>query len=132
MAALTVTRLAIYPVKSLAGIALQEMTLGARGPEFDRHWLVADPHGQFITQRQRPRMCLVRTALQDGVLTLSAPGVEPLRLPIAAAEGKRSSVTVWRDGAEAIVRLVAAAGGPIADVASLRRSGAGDPATCSG
>lgn len=97
MAALAVTRLAIYPVKSLAGIALQEMTLGARGPAFDRHWLVADPHGQFITQRQRPRMCLIRTALQEGVLTLSAPGVAPLQLPAATAEGPRRSVTVWGD-----------------------------------
>jgi uncharacterized protein YcbX len=95
---LTVTQLAIYPVKSLAGISLQAMTLGARGPEFDRHWLVADPDGQFITQRQQPRMCLVRTELQTDALLLTAPGVETLRLPLLAPDSAaRSIVTVWRD-----------------------------------
>lgn len=98
MTKLTVTQLAIYPVKSLAGISLQAMTLGARGPEFDRHWLVADPDGQFITQRQQPRMCLIQTALRDDALLLTAQGCETLRLPFPAADAaERTTVTLWRD-----------------------------------
>ncbi len=102
MAKLTVAQLAIYPVKSLAGIALQAMTLGVRGPEFDRHWLVADPQGLFITQRQQPRMCLIQTTLQADALLLTAPGSETLRLPLPASDAApRRDVTVWRDTVQA-------------------------------
>jgi uncharacterized protein YcbX len=95
---LTVTQLAIYPVKSLAGIALPAMTLGARGPEFDRHWLVADGEGHFITQRQQPRMCLIKTELRDDALVLTAPGSESLCLPLPTSDAApRTTVTVWRD-----------------------------------
>jgi uncharacterized protein len=99
---LTVTELAIYPVKSLAGISLSTMSLGARGPQFDRHWMVTDPLGQFLTQRQQPRMCLIKTALHPDALELSAPDMPVLRLPLSAATaGARSSVTVWRDTVQA-------------------------------
>ena len=102
MAPLVVSQLAIYPVKSLAGITLQAMTLGARGPRFDRHWLVADPQGRFITQRERPRMCLVRTTLLDDALLLDAPGRDTLRLPLPVSDAApRSMVSVWRDTVEA-------------------------------
>lgn len=100
MSTLSVTRLAIYPVKSLAGIAVPALTLGARGPAFDRHWLVADPQGQFITQRQQPRMCLIRTALADDALLLTVPdaALEPLRIELPADDAApRRAVTVWRD-----------------------------------
>lgn len=110
MAKLTVTQLAIYPVKSLAGIALQAMTLGARGPAFDRHWMVADPQGRFITQREQPRMCLVRTTLQDDALLLDAPGRTTLRLPIPTSDtAPRSNVTLWRDTVSACDAGAAAA-----------------------
>ena len=102
MAKLTVSQLAIYPVKSLAGIRLQSMTLGVRGPEFDRHWLVADPQGQFITQREQPRMCLIHTTLLADALLLTAPGRETLRLPLPTDDtAPRGVVTVWRDTVEA-------------------------------
>lgn len=102
MAKLTVSQLAIYPVKSLAGTFLPAMTLGVRGPEFDRHWLVADPQGQFMTQRQQPRMCLIHTTLLADALLLTAPGRETLRLPLPTSDTvPRSIVTVWRDVVEA-------------------------------
>jgi MOSC domain-containing protein len=99
---LTVTELAIYPVKSLAGIKQSTMVLGARGPLFDRHWMVTDPLGQFLTQRQQPRMCLIKTALCADALELSAPGMQLLRLTLPATiDCPRSSVKVWRDTVQA-------------------------------
>lgn len=99
---MTVTQLAIYPVKSLAGIPLQSMALNARGPAFDRHWLVADLQGRFITQREYPRMCLIATTLQPDVLVLTAPGGQTLRLPVpTAAADPRSTVALWRDTVQA-------------------------------
>lgn len=102
MTKLTVTELRIYPVKSLGGIGLTEMALAARGPRFDRHWVVTDRQGQFLTQREYPRMCLIGTALHADALELSAPAMPNLRLVMPRADvAQRSAVTVWRDTIDA-------------------------------
>ncbi len=98
MSKLVISELTIYPVKSLGGIALREMPLDTRGPTFDRRWLVTDSQGQFLTQREYPRMCLIKTVLDADMLTLSAPAMPNLHVAIArAATDARSVVTVWRD-----------------------------------
>ena len=55
-----VARLFIYPVKSCAGIEVQEALLTDAGLEFDRAWMVVDEQGAFLTQRALPRMALIR------------------------------------------------------------------------
>lgn len=89
-----------YPVKSLAGEALEEVAVDARGPRRDRHWMVVDADGRFVTQRAFPRMCLVSAALaEDDALTLSAPGMAPLQVaaPGEDVEAARADVVVWDD-----------------------------------
>jgi uncharacterized protein YcbX len=83
----TIAGLYLYPVKSCAGIALDEAVLGPAGFEShgvaDREWMVADAAtGQFRTQRQWPRMALIRTAITDGALILDAPGMPALPVPL--------------------------------------------------
>ena len=73
-----VTRLFVHPVKSLGGIGVNEFAIDRFGPVWDRRWLVVDRQGQFITQRQQARMALVRTALENGRVTLNVPQREPL------------------------------------------------------
>jgi hypothetical protein len=61
----------------------------------DRHWMLVRPNGRFVTQRELPRMALVRTALDDRTLTLTAPD----RPPLHVARDARSTtldVTVWK------------------------------------
>ena len=57
-----VTALNVYPVKSCAGTPLVEARLGPRGIEHDREFMLVDPSGRFLTQREVPRMALVRPA----------------------------------------------------------------------
>ncbi|MDQ7015948.1 MAG: PGPGW domain-containing protein, partial [Gammaproteobacteria bacterium] len=54
----TISSLIIYPCKSLRGISLDSVLLEARGLQDDRRWMVVDSNGEFITQRQQPRMAL--------------------------------------------------------------------------
>ena len=54
-----ISSLYIYPVKSMAGIALSEMTIATMGPQWDRRWMAVDNNGKFLTQRQLPLMCLL-------------------------------------------------------------------------
>lgn len=41
----TISELFVYPIKSCAGIALNEARLLATGLEYDRYWMVTDPDG---------------------------------------------------------------------------------------
>ena len=90
-----VTALHIYPVKSLGGIAVESSEVDACGLRFDRRWMVVDAARRFHTQRWRPRMALVRTRLEPGGVTLSAPGRGAVTVPPGG--GKPLTVAVWRD-----------------------------------
>ena len=86
----------VYPVKSCAGIALDECLLIETGFEFDRAWMVVDAQGQFVTQRELPRMALVSTQLKTSELVLRAPGMLALHIALDTVE-KPVRVTVWSD-----------------------------------
>ena len=91
-----------YPIKSCAGFALEHARLDAYGLEHDRRWLVTDPGGQFLSQRDWPRMALIRPAVLAKGLELSAPGMEPLQVPIPSKRSPQRQVTVWRDHCTAL------------------------------
>lgn len=86
-----------YPVKSCGGVTVDKLALEARGPLYDREWMVVDAAtGKFVTQREIPAMQLVRPELENGHLLLSAPGGKEFALPLerAATFGHRE-VEVW-------------------------------------
>ena len=62
----TVSRLFVHPVKSCAGVALHEAALMDTGLDLDRAWMVVDEGGQFVTQRELPRMALICAASNSG------------------------------------------------------------------
>jgi uncharacterized protein YcbX len=73
-----------------------EAQLDETGLRFDRHWMVIDRHGRFVTQRDLPGMALVTPRLEADRLILSAPGVEALALPIGGGSD-RIEVSIWDD-----------------------------------
>lgn len=94
--AVVVSALYVHPVKSCAGIAVQEALLIETGLEFDRAWMVVDTQGRFITQRTLPRMALVVPTLKHSEMVLRAPGMLALHLALDAVEGP-TRATVWND-----------------------------------
>jgi len=93
----SVTQLFIYPVKSLAGIQLENSEVDSMGLHFDRRWMVVSPEGQFITQRTVPKMSLVNTSLVGGQLTLSKKGKESHKVALTSLESEKMDVVVWKD-----------------------------------
>lgn len=93
-ARVVVTALHVYPVKSCRGIALDVVRISDTGLANDRRWLVVDPNGRFITQRETPRLALVGTALAGDSLVLELPGAPALRVPEVAG-GEAREVVVW-------------------------------------
>jgi uncharacterized protein YcbX len=81
-----VTELNLYPIKSCAGIALSSATVTRFGlmhqGVHDREWMVVDAGGNFLTQRELPKMaCICPRITADGV-EVEAPGMPMLRLPL--------------------------------------------------
>jgi uncharacterized protein len=97
-----ISALNIYPVKSCRGIALQSALVTATGLEFDREWMLMEAGGEFVTQRQRPRLALIETSITSDALQLRAPGMTPLSVALSPAAGRaRRQVKVWRDTVDA-------------------------------
>ena len=90
----TVDRLRIHPVKGARGLDVQSVDFDAFGPRFDRRWMVVGPDGTSVSQRSTPRLATVRPKVDERSLTLAAPGVEALELPIAP-QGDPVRITVW-------------------------------------
>ncbi|GAP36313.1 MOSC domain-containing protein [Piscinibacter sakaiensis] len=86
----------VYPVKSCAGVSVDEALLIETGLEFDRAWMVVDPDGVFVTQRELPRMALVRPTLRWQDVVLRAPGMLALHLALDTVE-QPLRVRVWDD-----------------------------------
>jgi Uncharacterized Fe-S protein len=86
----------VYPVKSCAGVALDEALLVETGLEFDRAWMVVDPDGRFLTQRELPRMALIRPELRHQDMVLRAPGMLALHVAYDTVE-EPVTVQVWND-----------------------------------
>jgi MOSC domain-containing protein len=92
----TVAGLFVYPVKSARGIALERAHLAATGFRWDRHWMLIDPKGTFLSQRTHPQLARIVPEITAQGLTLRAPGQPELRVPFAA-DGARVVVRVHRD-----------------------------------
>ena len=91
-----IARLFVYPVKSCAGVELQEAVLTETGLDLDRAWMVVDANGVFVSQRALPRMALIKPQLKLYEVVLRAPGMLALHLQIDQVE-KAVQVTVWDD-----------------------------------
>src|SRR3954462_3902316 len=91
-----IARLFVYPVKSCAGVEVTEALLTDTGLDLDRAWMVVDAQGEFVTQRELPRMALVKVQLKHHEVVLRAPGMLALHLAIDAVE-QPARVRVWDD-----------------------------------
>ena len=91
-----VASLHVYPIKSCGGIALTEALLIETGIEFDRAWMVVDPAGMFVTQRELPRMALIQPTLKTSEMVLRAPGMLALHVALDRVEAPVRA-TVWDD-----------------------------------
>ena len=99
---ITVSALNVYPVKGLKGIPLQEARCTDRGIEHDRRFMLVDPDGQFLSQREHPKMATVWTEIDADALSLSAPDMEELRVPLRPDAKSKARVQVWSSTCDAV------------------------------
>jgi len=88
----------IYPVKSCAGLSLQQASMEPEGISGDRRWMVTDLGGQFLTQRTHPALARLSAHITDTGLTLSLDGD---LMQVEHPTSPRLDVVVWRDSVNA-------------------------------
>lgn len=92
----------IYPMKSARVIDLDSSYVGAWGLDGDRRYMVTDPAGKFITQRDLQALAQVTAVESGGALNLSTAGEED-RLSVTFDPARRIGVEVWNSHVTAAV-----------------------------
>lgn len=100
MAALQLSEIWHYPVKSMIGVQHSTLTVDKRGFVFDRHWMLVTPEGQFLSQRQLPKMALIAAKISGNQLELTLP--ESITHRVTNDGTRALNVTVWGDICAAI------------------------------
>ena len=90
----------VYPLKGAGGFSPAAWEVDDRGFRHDRRWMLVDPAGDFISQREEPRLALVRTRIEAPHLVLEAPEMPPIRLALAPMGGRAMVVQVWGERVE--------------------------------
>jgi uncharacterized protein len=98
---LHVTALHTYPIKSCAGLSHGEIAFDERGPVWDRRWMLVEPDGMFVTQRELPRLALIQPAITGDQMRLTAPGMGEICLPLQRPPSPTRTVQVWEAICEA-------------------------------
>lgn len=97
----------LYPIKGCRGFNVPTAALAPTGLEVkgigDREWVVVDDQGEFLSQRELPKMALIETRLTADSLRLKAPGMLQLDVPFES-EGDILKVRVWNDEVAAVTQ----------------------------
>ncbi|XP_038626436.1 molybdenum cofactor sulfurase [Tachyglossus aculeatus] len=85
----TVTNIYIYPIKSCAAFEVTQWPVGDRGLLHDRTWMIVNQNGVCLSQKQEPRLCLIRPSidLKQDIMVLKAEGMEPITVPLERESG---------------------------------------------
>ena len=90
------SRLFVYPVKSLRGVAVDRAVVEPRGLRHDRRWMVVGADGQFLTQRTCPDLARLDAAVTADGLRLHADTSTCTVLTPSDTVGSERAV-VWND-----------------------------------
>jgi uncharacterized protein len=94
----TISRLYIYPVKSLGGVSLQQSKVTRYGLEHDRRWMLIDAQNRFMTQLQYPAMSQFAVQISDGGLHVThLANQQVFTIPYQPQTNSTVQVQVWDD-----------------------------------
>ena len=89
-----ISKINIYPIKSLGGITLENSIVENRGLQFDRRWMLIDEQNKFLTQREFPKMATVNVEISKDNLNVSCEN-RTLEIPFEPNTNETASVKIW-------------------------------------
>ncbi len=87
--------LTYYPIKACRGFDVTESFVERMGLANDRRMMVVTPDGEFLTQREVPKLALITPTLTNNSVTLAAPNFNSLRVAIQKS-GANFPVNIWK------------------------------------
>ena len=75
---------------------MNEARVTTRGLAFDRHWMLVDEQGKFVTQRTAPEMSQIKPKLLTNRMSMEMSGMGSIEVPFVAS-GPRLSAEIWKD-----------------------------------
>ncbi len=100
-----ITDLFIYPIKSCAGIRVDQLVFDDIGPVGDRRYMIVAPSGKFLSQRQLPEMAHILPELTELGLRLTFsrnPDLETCDVVFPDNSGLTLDALVWGDTVPAL------------------------------
>lgn len=67
---LKLTKINVFPIKSLDGYAPNSAIVEKQGLQYDRRWMITDLNGMFMTMRTNGRMALLKAVVENGILSI--------------------------------------------------------------
>lgn len=92
----------IYPIKSLGGIKLNSVEFETRGLKNDRRYMLIDENNKFVTQREYPKMSLIKVDIDKDFLTCKFND-DILKVPVYPDNEFIVTVNVWDSYCKAIL-----------------------------
>ena len=99
---LVLTGIAVYPLKSGAGIDVEAREVEPCGLRGDRRWMVIDGDGVCVTARERPQLVRVRAELLGPDLRFEMDDREPLTVQHPDAGSPAAQVWIWGQACSAL------------------------------
>ncbi|XP_060680813.1 molybdenum cofactor sulfurase isoform X1 [Hemiscyllium ocellatum] len=91
---ITLTNIYLYPIKSCAAVEVKKWPIGKHGLLYDRTWMIVNQNAVCLSQKQEPRLCLIHPHidLEQGIMTISAEGMDPIVVPLKGEDRKEVSL----------------------------------------
>lgn len=91
------TKIIIYPIKSLAGILLDKADVKPEGLGQDRTMMLVDDKGNFVTQRRYPKLTLLKVSFTSKGIAVKQPSAEEIQIESKDFTKEKAKVKIWKD-----------------------------------
>ncbi len=93
------TKIIIYPIKSLGSVELDFALIDDFGLQYDRRWMLINREGKALTQRELPELSLLNVVLDDDQIIVTHKVDETLQInvPLTISDGEKMNVKIWED-----------------------------------
>ena len=97
------SRIFIYPIKAMSGIALNSVNLEERGMHLDRRWMLVNEDNRFISQREVAPLALLKIEIEESHLKVLWQD-DSVMIPFDESKYPgQAKVTIWNDEVEALI-----------------------------
>jgi len=91
---ITVSSLIYYPIKACRGFEVESTQVERMGLQHDRRMMIVSEFGEFLTQREYPKLALITPTLAGNKVILSAPEFDRVGFNIRRT-GVTTAVDIW-------------------------------------